>query len=157
MAAHFGLGNWEGTLDLVEIEWPTSGIVQRYVDVPVNSTLLARERLLGDFNEDAVVDAADYTLWRNSAGSTGADLAADVAGPNGMPDGVVDELDYRYWRANFGLTLPAGSAARAALSTVPEPSCGAVGAIGLGVVGAFAKRGTRRRTGGRVCLRGAAA
>lgn len=154
MTAHFGLGDWEGTVDLVEIEWPTSGIVQRYVDVPVNSTLLARERLLGDFNDDGVVDAADYTLWRNSVGATGVGLAADVAGPNGMPDGIVDELDYRCWKANFGFALRPNGAAQEALGTVPEPGCGAIGAV---VVGAFAGWGTRRRTDWRFRFRGAAA
>jgi len=126
MAAHFGLGDLEGTVDLVEIEWPTSGIRQRYVDVPVDTTLFARERLLGDFNSDGLVDAADYTLWRNSVGSTGTELPADVAGPGGRPDGVVDQHDYLCWSANFGLSFTAGSAARATLAAVPEPFAGVV-------------------------------
>ena len=33
--------------------------------------------LAGDYNGDGVVDAADYTVWRDTFGQTGADLAAD--------------------------------------------------------------------------------
>lgn len=121
MAAHFGLGALEGRVDLVEVTWPTSGILQRYVDLPVNVTLLAREQLLGDFNGDGTVDAADYTVWRNWNGATGENLAADVAGPGGLPDGVVDQWDYSYWKANFGLSFATGGGSRA-LSLVPEPA-----------------------------------
>lgn len=130
MAAHFGLGDLAGTVGLVEINWPTSGILQRYVDVPVNSTLMARERLLGDFNGDGTVDAADYTVWRNCEGSVGDHLAADVAGPSGMPDGVVDQVDYLYWRANFGLSIAAGGG-NWAPTTVPEPAAASSAALAL--------------------------
>jgi hypothetical protein len=53
--------------------------------------------LVGDFNGDTVVDAGDYTVWRDSVGDTGAGLAADANG-----DQVVDAADYALWRANFG-------------------------------------------------------
>ena len=120
MTAHFGLGSLSGTVDKVTVEW-TSGLLQTYVDVPINSTLQAQERLLGDYNGDTVVDAADYTVWRNSMGLTGVGLPADGAGgPNGLPDGVVDHRDYTYWKANFGLSFASGGGA-AARAIVPEP------------------------------------
>jgi hypothetical protein len=122
LAAHFGLGELVGTVDLVEVEWPASGILQRFVNVPVNSTLLAHELLLGDFNGDRVVDGADYTIWRDSQGLTGSELAADVAGVGGMPDGVVDQLDYDYWKANFGLSYSAPSEVSGSANSVPEPA-----------------------------------
>ncbi len=142
MAAHFGLGDLAGTVDLVEVTWPASGIVQRYVDVPVNGTLLAQERLLGDYNGDSVVDAADYTVWRNELGMTGTGNSADGAGSNGMPDGVVDQLDYLCWKANFGLSFGQGSGAAAARAAVPEP-----GSLSLLLVcsGALCLKGTRSR------------
>ena len=31
----------------------------------------------GDYNANGVVDAADYTVWRDSLGQTGMGLAAD--------------------------------------------------------------------------------
>jgi rhamnogalacturonan endolyase len=72
--------------------------------------------LPGDYNYDGVVDAADYTVWRNSLGSSES-LAAD-----GNFDGVVDGLDYDTWKQNFGKSLPTGSAANSAGNSVPEPA-----------------------------------
>jgi autotransporter-associated beta strand protein len=64
----------------------------------------------GDFNNNGVVDAADYVLWRN-----GGPLENDPT------DGVQPE-DYDIWRANFGLTAAAGAAASVGNGAVPEPS-----------------------------------
>jgi hypothetical protein len=50
----------------------------------------------GDYNGNGHVDAADYTVWRNTLGSTSA-LAADGDG-----SGTVDEADYALWKTNFG-------------------------------------------------------
>ncbi|HEX4413447.1 MAG TPA: PEP-CTERM sorting domain-containing protein [Lacipirellulaceae bacterium] len=57
----------------------------------------------GDYNGDGVVNAADYVVWRDNAGSM-TSLAAD-----GNLNGVVDTSDYMIWRSNFGKSLPAGS------------------------------------------------
>lgn len=73
----------------------------------------------GDYNGDGVVDAADYTVWRDTLGQAGSGLAADGTGPAGVPDGVVDQLDYDFWKANFGNHSGTGAGATAA---VPEPS-----------------------------------
>jgi beta-glucanase (GH16 family) len=78
--------------------------------------------LQGDYNADGMVDAADYTVWRDTLGQSDFGLAADGSG-----NGTVDEADYQIWRENF-----AASAATAA-GAVPEPS-----AAGLLVVGACA-------------------
>lgn len=53
--------------------------------------------LLGDYNKNGVVDAADYALWRDTQGKMGTDLAAD-----GNGNGVIDAGDYAVWRAHFG-------------------------------------------------------
>jgi formylglycine-generating enzyme required for sulfatase activity len=73
--------------------------------------------LPGDYNIDGAVDAADYTIWRDTLGST-SDLRAngDNTGPSA---GLIDDADYDFWKANFGQV--AGSAAIAGES-VPEPS-----------------------------------
>jgi hypothetical protein len=67
--------------------------------------------LPGDFNDNGVVDAADYVLWRNRFGM-------EFGLANDPTPGSVDLQDYQLWRMNFGreLTLSAGS-----LSRVPEP------------------------------------
>ena len=71
--------------------------------------------LTGDFNHDGYVDAADYTIWRHSFGST-TNLAAD-----GNINGLVDTGDYDLWRANFGHTAGSGSGVEAN-AAVPEPA-----------------------------------
>lgn len=55
--------------------------------------------LPGDYNFNGVVDMADYTLWRNTLGST-SDLRADGDG-----DGIVNEPDRLLWRTHFGEIL----------------------------------------------------
>lgn len=75
-------------------------------------------RVSGDYNENGSVDAADYTVWRDTMGQTGSGLAADGTGPAAVPDNVVDELDYTYWRSHFGEGSGSGAAGSAA---VPEP------------------------------------
>jgi hypothetical protein len=121
MTAHFGLGALSGSIDLVEIYWPSS-IVQQLADVAVNSTLVAREPLPGDYNADWLVDASDYVVWRDSVGMTGIALAADGAGPDARPDGIVDEWDYFCWSANFGRSLSGGAVSSTAAVPVPEPT-----------------------------------
>jgi hypothetical protein len=64
----------------------------------------------GDYNNNGVVDAADYVLWRN-----GGALQND-------PTPGVQPADYTTWRANFGRTAAGGSAMLAA--AVPEPATG---------------------------------
>jgi Metallo-peptidase family M12B Reprolysin-like len=79
--------------------------------------------ILGDYNRDGVVDAADYGVWRNTNGSTGA-LAAD-----GNGNGRIDEGDYTVWRSNFGRT---GGAGQEFSSAVPEP--GTLAGLQIGFV-----------------------
>jgi hypothetical protein len=75
--------------------------------------------LPGDYNTDGVVNGADYTVWRDTLGST-TDLRADGSSPTpGVPDGVVDECDYAFWKANFGHTAASGTTA---LASVADPT-----------------------------------
>jgi hypothetical protein len=57
----------------------------------------------GDYNNNGVVDAADYVLWRKNP-----------AGNGGAPAG------YNTWRQNFGGAL--GSGGNLATGAVPEPT-----------------------------------
>ncbi len=56
--------------------------------------------LAGDFNNDGIVNAADYTTWRDGLGTT------------------YTAADYQVWRNNFGATA---SSALATTNAVPEP------------------------------------
>ena len=71
--------------------------------------------LAGDYNGNGVVDAADYTVWRDLQGKT-LDPRAD-----GNTDGVINLADYNIWKASFGLAAGAGSFGGQA---VPEPVLG---------------------------------
>ncbi|WP_221435553.1 hypothetical protein [Algisphaera agarilytica] len=82
---------------------------------------IADPALLGDYNGNGVVDAADYTVWQDSFGSM-VDLAAD-----GNGNGVVDAADYTVWQDNFGITAPAGGAS----VVIPEPSVLALTVLGM--------------------------
>ncbi|TWT75579.1 Spherulation-specific family 4 [Posidoniimonas polymericola] len=66
--------------------------------------------VVGDYDANGVVDAADYEYWRSHLGETGG--AAD-----GNGDGVVDAADYTVWR-----DAVAAQAAGASALAVPSPS-----------------------------------
>lgn len=59
-----------------------------------------RTTLRGDYNSNGVVDAADFTVWRDNLGSTLAFHA------DGNRDGQVNMADYIVWADNFGAMVP---------------------------------------------------
>ena len=63
--------------------------------------------LLGDYNGDGSVTAADYTVWADTFGST-TDLRAD-----GNGDGDITAADYTIWRRQLRCRCPGGCGARA--------------------------------------------
>ncbi|MEX2167956.1 MAG: hypothetical protein WD851_01480 [Pirellulales bacterium] len=74
-----------------------SGVINSK-DVVVDNILLELIHV-ADFNHNGVVDAADYTVWRDG-----------LEGPN------FEKSDYSLWRRNFGATGGSGD-----LAVVPEP------------------------------------
>jgi hypothetical protein len=84
----------------------------------------------GDFNNNGVVDAADYVVWRNAG-------ATDTL-PNDPTAGTVDATDYATWKANFGKT-PSGSGSLTG-GTVPEPTAGVLGLIAMMAVTIFSRK-----------------
>jgi hypothetical protein len=76
-----------------------------------DSSIIVPQGVAGDYNNNGVVDAADYVLWRN-----GGPIQNEVSGTT--PGSVTPE-DYAAWRARFGNNSGAGSAAGGA---VPETS-----------------------------------
>jgi hypothetical protein len=79
-------------------------------------TVVLINSLGGDFNGDGLVDAADYTVWRDNLGAPD-ELGLAAGSGNGV--GGVDNDDYLLWRSNFGAT--SGSLLEAP-ATVPEPT-----------------------------------
>jgi hypothetical protein len=70
--------------------------------------------LVGDYNDNGIVDAADFTVWRDKLGTT------NVL-PNDPLGGTIGPAQYDQWRDNFGAVLGSGSGSLAH-SPVPEPS-----------------------------------
>jgi hypothetical protein len=75
-------------------------------------TQVSGPQLEGDYNEDGVVDARDYVVWRE----TGIDGAEG----------------YNAWRANFGQT--GGEAAAVGTSAVPEPASAVLLMVGAAAI-----------------------
>jgi hypothetical protein len=77
----------------------------------------ASDRLQGDFNLDGIVNAADYTVWRDALGQTGV---TPFSGADANGDGVIDSTDYQLWKANFGATRPTPAAGAGAVTASPD-------------------------------------
>jgi hypothetical protein len=75
----------------------------------ITANLLAAPGVPGDYNNNGVVDAGDYVLWRK-----GGPLVNEIDTPN-----TVNEADYTEWRAHFGNFNPGSGVAAA---SIPEPS-----------------------------------
>jgi len=54
--------------------------------------------LPGDYDVDGLVGGLDYSVWRNTLGTS----VAPGSGADGNGDGVVNSLDYAVWKSNFG-------------------------------------------------------
>ncbi|HEY4233673.1 MAG TPA: glycosyl hydrolase 53 family protein [Lacipirellulaceae bacterium] len=92
---------------------------------------------VGDYNRDGVVDAADFTVWRDTLGST-TNLLAN--GDNtGASQGVIDQADYNYWLAHFAGVASSSGAGAASTTSVPEPSTWLLALGAVAILG-----GTRR-------------
>ncbi len=84
----------------------TTGLGSSFaLNVPFQSILAvlvdAAPNLPGDFDQNGIVDAADYITWRNSVGTT------------------LTPSDYEVWRSHFGQTLSTSAMAN---YMVPEPT-----------------------------------
>jgi hypothetical protein len=120
----------------------TYGSVPNFEDYGLGAFLLAGSEvyqlttieLAGDYNGNGVVDAADFTVWRDNLGAPTGTLPNDVDGS------VIGQAQFDTWKANFGNTLP--PAASLGDATVPEPAT--VLLLTLAVTAASRRR--RRRT-----------
>jgi len=64
--------------------------------------------LPGDYNLDGNVNAADYTVWRN----TSRNVIFPFLGADGNGNGIVDAADYLVWKANYGESSGAGASSQ---------------------------------------------
>lgn len=70
----------------------------------------------GDFNRDGIVNAADYTVYRDTLG----DIVTPLSGADADGSGIVDQADREIWLATYGRILPAATAA-ASIEPSPQP------------------------------------
>ncbi|HEY4233676.1 MAG TPA: dockerin type I domain-containing protein, partial [Lacipirellulaceae bacterium] len=72
----------------------------------------------GDYNHNGVVDAADYTIWRDTFGRT----VTTGTGADGNANGTIDNADYGLWKSHFGPALPGAGSDAGRAGAVSEPS-----------------------------------
>lgn len=90
---NFDLSQLQIQMDAVEDGGTGSGLAIEIARV----SIVAIETLDGDFNGDGVVDAADYTVFRDNVG---ADESVLLGAGDGS--GTVDEGDLAVWQGNYG-------------------------------------------------------
>lgn len=89
----------------------TTGQVVQFYELDLAATSLVPS-LFGDFNSDGIVNAGDYSVWRDHQGqSVTAYTGADHTG-----DGFVDAADYALWQTHYGQTTSS------LVVAVPEPT-----------------------------------
>jgi hypothetical protein len=107
--------------------------------VLVNLVVPEPQIIPGDYNDDQVVDAADYVVWRKMLGrNVSRGTSADGDG-----NGVIQQADLDVWKAEFGTTAGGGGSFEAA---IPEPSTASMLLI-LGASGHLRRRRRREHAG----------
>jgi hypothetical protein len=84
--------------------------------------------LVGDYNNDKSVDAADFVVWRNSENTM-------TTLPNDPVGGVIGPSQYNNWRANFGANSAGSSAGVGA--AIPEPASVTLGVFAVVALSVF--------------------
>lgn len=92
--------------------------------------------VIGDYNGDGIVDAGDYTVWRDNVGGDGTSLAnRDPANT-----GTIGEADYTSWKAHFGEGTGAGAGLALGAAGVPEPTTFVLTVMAMGLAAMFCRR-----------------
>lgn len=93
----------------------TVGEVEDYLYNITN--LSGGSTLLGDYDQNGVVDSIDKAVWQANYGATGANVA------DGNGDGIVDSIDYAIWRENLGQSAAGsgGGGEAAAMTVASDP------------------------------------
>lgn len=119
----------DSTYDSKTMSDPPAGELGDFIAANMVAANLAPVDVVeGDYNEDGVVDGADYVMWRHHKGSEVHVLI------DGDHSNVVDDGDFDVWRNRFGGQPAAG--ALAGNNAVPEPAVLVLVLMGLGLISA---------------------
>jgi hypothetical protein len=114
----FGLDNFSDA-DIATFAAAADPVSQTVSASAVYDNFTVRDGLSGDYNNDGIVDTADYTLWRSTFGNS----VATGKFADGSKDGVINAADYVVWRDNLNANIFTGSgAANGGGTAVPEPA-----------------------------------
>ncbi len=113
-------GGVTGTFAIQQLPLLAGGLVWN-LSYGTNDVILSVGGVLGDYNHNGTVDAADYVVWRKGLGT------------------IYTQSDYNVWRANFGQTTGSG-VGTITTAAVPEPTT-----LAMVIIGAFAMCSRRRR------------
>jgi endonuclease I len=102
----------------------------------VGEVMASFELLAGDYNRDGVVDAVDYTVWRNTYGAS----VAAFEGADGNGNTMIDDADYGVWRDNYGNVAPPPGSGGLASTVVPEPTSLSLIVFGMLIAGHFRRK-----------------
>ncbi len=118
--------------DRIEESDETNNVTRILVDLVIpEPTILA-----GDYNRDGTVDAADYTVWRNTLGQNV--LGQQGAAADGDASGTIRQADYDVWKSHFDEASGSGGI------TVPEPASVTIALLALVAASGFLNRGRTR-------------
>jgi hypothetical protein len=109
----------EGNISLFYGDFFTSVSPRPDLTFGVIDNVVVNRVLFGDYNGDGIVDAADFTVWRDHLGQ------AIALTNESLTPGMVTIEDYDEWKSHFGLTAGTGSGSFAN-TAVPEPTSGAL-------------------------------
>jgi hypothetical protein len=110
-------GMFSATYTLMLSDENIAGALNKSLTLTLTANVTSPGGLAGDYNGDGIVDAADYTVWRDTLGQT----VTAHSGADGDGSGMVDDGDYFVWTDNFGNHSPGSGAGAGATSAVPEP------------------------------------
>jgi autotransporter-associated beta strand protein len=136
-----GINDQIGTLILDGVQQPAgtygssqSGAVNKR-DVYFSGTgilTVGPSILVGDYNNDGIVNAADYVVWQKNVGQPSQTLPNDTTGV------IIGKAQYDLWRSSFGNTVPVPATGAVEMaSAIPEPTSLALLALGLVALAVF--------------------